>query len=402
VSGGLSKAGIDRVRDVMARYVDDGSHPGLVWMVARPGDVHVDAAGVATLGEPTPMARDTIFRISSMTKPVTAVAAMLLVEEGRLRLDDPLDDWLPELAHRPVLRTLDSEVDDTVPAHRSITLRDLLTFRMGHGMVLAEPGSLPILRALDAAGLGAGPPQPAESPSGDEFLRRLGTVPFVHQPGEVWMYHTGAAVLGVLIARVAGTSFGAFLSERVFGPLGMTDTGFHVPAADLGRLPTLYFTDPAAGGLDVFDPAVGGQWSRPPAFEGGGDGLVSTIDDFHAFSVMLASGGLFQGERLLSRPTVDVMTTDQITPAQKAVSPDFGAFWSDNGWGFGMSVVTRRTDVSMVPGRFGWDGGLGTAWTVDRGEKIVTILMTQKAWDSPDPPAIVRDFRTAAYAAIDD
>jgi CubicO group peptidase (beta-lactamase class C family) len=399
---GFSKTGLDRLRAVVARHVDDGSHPGLVWMAARPGRVHVDAIGVDTVGENRPMRRDTIFRIASMTKPVTAVATMMLVEECRIRLDDPVDELLPELANRRVLRTLDSEIDDTVPANRPITVRDLLTFRLGYGMIMAEPGSLPILRELERRGMGAGPPQPGNEPDVDGWMQQFATLPLAHQPGERWMYHTGADMLGVLIARASGQSFGEFLRERIFDPLGMADTGFHVPEAKIDRLATSYWRNPETGTLAVFDPAVGGQWSKPPTFPSGGGGLVSTVDDFHNFSVMLASNGSYRGERLLSSASVEVMTTDQLTAEQKAASVMVPGYWDSNGWGFGMSVVTRRVSVDTVPGRFGWDGGLGTAWSADRGEQIITILMTQKAWDSPNPPAVVNDFRTAAYAAMDD
>jgi CubicO group peptidase (beta-lactamase class C family) len=399
---GFTKPGLERLRAVMRGHVEDAGLPGLVWMVARPGHVHVDTVGVDTLGEDRPMRRDTIFRISSMTKPITAVATMILVEECRLRLDDPVDELLPELADRRVLRTPASEVDDTVPAQRPITVRDLLTFRAGYGMILAEPGSLPILRELDRRGMGAGPPQPGSEPDVDSWIRQFADLPLFHQPGEAWMYHTGADMLGVLIARAAGMPFPDFLRERIFEPLGMSDTGFHVPEPDLDRFSTEYFRNPATGALEVFDPRVAGQWSRPPAFPSGGAGLVSTVDDFHAFSVMLASNGVYRGERLLSRASAEVMMTDHLTREQKAGPSMVPGFWEANGWGFGMSVVTRRVGVDTNPGRVGWDGGLGTAWSADRGETIITILMTQKAWDSPVPPAVVRDFRTAAYAAMDE
>jgi CubicO group peptidase (beta-lactamase class C family) len=336
-----------------------------------------------------------------MTKPVTATAAMMLVEDGRLRLDDPVDDLLPELANRRVLRSLDGAIDDTVPARRPITVRDLLTFRCGYGMLAAPPGA-PIWDAIIEAGFAPGPPQPANDPEPDEWMRRLATLPLAHQPGEQWLYHTGSDILGVLIARASSRTFPEFLRERVFEPLGMVDTGCHVPAADVDRLTTAYFADPGSGSLEIFDPAAGGQWTAPPAFPSGAAGLVSTIDDFHAFSVMLASNGFFRGDRLLSRPSVELMMTDQLTAEQKAVSSMGDGFFDAFGWGFGMAVCTKRVDVETNPGRVGWDGGLGTAWTVDRGETLVTILMTQKLWDSPRPPKVVRDFRTAAYAALDD
>jgi CubicO group peptidase (beta-lactamase class C family) len=250
--------------------------------------------------------------------------------------------------------------------------------------------------------LGQGPPQPQTPPAPDEWIRRLGTLPLIHQPGERWMYNTGSDVLGVLVARASGRPFETFLRERIFEPLGMKDTGFSVPAPDLGRLPTSYWTNPETGALEVYDEAEGGQWSRPPAFPAGGSGLVSTIDDYLAFGEMMLNKGRQGGERVLSRLSVETMTTDQLTPEQKAVSDFVPGFWDRRGWGFGLSIITRRDDVAAVPGRFGWDGGLGTVWYSDPREDMVTILMTQRAWTSPSPPDVCLDFWTSAYQAIDD
>jgi CubicO group peptidase (beta-lactamase class C family) len=235
------------MREVMARAVERGDVPGLVALVHRRGETHVAALGTMAAGGDAPMRRDTIFRIASMTKLITAAAAMILVEECRLRLDDPVDDLLPELADRRVLRRIDAPLDDTVAAERSITVRDVLTFRLGIGAVMAPPGSYPIQRAMDEAGIDRGPDGPTCGP--DEWIKRLGALPLVHQPGAAWMYHTGADVLGVLIARAAGRPFEEFLRERIFEPLGMWDTGFHLPAEKLDRLSVSYATDPQTGGL---------------------------------------------------------------------------------------------------------------------------------------------------------
>jgi CubicO group peptidase (beta-lactamase class C family) len=386
----------------MARHVEGGELPGLVSIVARRGNVHVDTIGTLAVGGDTPMRRDTIFRISSMTKPVTAVATLVLVEEGKLRLDDPVDDLLPELADRRVLRSLTSALDDTVPAHRPITAYDLLTFTFGHGGLFAMPGEYPIVDALTELGLAIGPPQPGHAVEPDEWMRRLGSVPLVHQPGAEWMYNTGSQVLGVLVARAAGQPFEDFLRERIFEPLGMRDTSFSVPSDEIHRLPVEYATDPVTGTVGVFDEALG-QWSAPPVFPDGAAGLVSTVDDFLAFATMLLHGGTANGERILSRPAVETMTTDQLTPQQKAATTPFvPGFFDSHGWGFGVSVVTRRTTISDTVGKYGWDGGLGTCWANDPAEEMITILMTQQAWASPTPPAICRDFWTAAYQAIDD
>jgi CubicO group peptidase (beta-lactamase class C family) len=392
-NGGLSKARLDRMHEVMAGYVERGEVPGLVTLVSRCGETYVDAIG---------MPRDTIFRISSMTKPIAAAAAMILVEECKLRLDEPVDRLLPELAGRTVLKRLDGPLEDTVPAKRPITLRDLLTFRMGFGQIMARRDAYPILQAGHDLQIGMGPPNPASMPAPDEWMRRLGSLPLMHQPGEKWMYNTGSDVLGVLIARAAGQPFETFLRERLFGPLGMKDTAFSVPAEKLGRFATSYWTNFKTGKVEIFDEAESGQWSRPPAFPSGAGGLVSTIDDYLAFGQMMLNMGKYGGERILSRPTVETMTMDHLTPEQKAVSGLVPGSFDGFGWGFGVSVVTKREAASGPFGRFGWDGGLGTSWYSDPREDMVTILMTQSAWTSPNPPNVCLDFWTSAYQTIDD
>jgi CubicO group peptidase (beta-lactamase class C family) len=399
-TGGLSRVRLDRMQDVMAGYVERGEVPGLVTLVSRRGEVHVDVIGKQAFADPTPMGRDTIFRISSMTKPIIAVATMILVEECKLRLDDPVDALLPELADRQVLKRLDGPLDDTVPAKRPITVRDLLTFCMGFGQMMAPPDAYPILSAANELRIGTGPPNPSAMPAPDEWMRRLGSLPLMHQPGERCMYNTGSDVLGMLIARASGQPLEVFLREHIFGPLGMKDTGFSVPEASLDRLATSYWTDPQSGQLVVYDEPRGGQWSRPPAFPSGAGGLVSTIDDYLAFGQMMLSLGKHGNKRLLSRLSVELMTTDQLTPEQKAGPSLVSGFLDGHGWGFGVSVVTRRDDIASVPGRYGWDGGLGTSWYSDPREEMVIILMTQCAWASPSPPNVY--FWTLAYQAIDD
>jgi CubicO group peptidase (beta-lactamase class C family) len=229
--GGLSRTRLERMRDVMASHVGRGEVSGLVTLVSRHGETRVDAIGTKAVGGGRgPMQRDTIFRIASMTKPVTAAAAMILVEECTLRLDEPVDPFPPELADRQVLRRIDGPLDDTVPALRPITVRDLLAFTMGFGLVLAPPGTYPIQDAMGEHFPGNGPPNPSTTAEPDEYMRQLGALPLVHQPGQGWMYNTGSDVLGVLIERASGQPFETFLHERIFDPLGMSDTGFSVPA----------------------------------------------------------------------------------------------------------------------------------------------------------------------------
>ncbi|MFB9263726.1 serine hydrolase domain-containing protein [Bradyrhizobium erythrophlei] len=396
-SGGLSRARLGRMQEVLARHVAEGGVPGLVALVSRRGEIHVETVGRIAAGG-APMQRDSIFRISSMTKPVTAAAAMILVEECRLRLNDPVDRWLPELADRKVLRAIESDVGDTVPAARAITLRDLLTFRLGLGMIPVFPQRYPIQMAMADAGFAPGPVFPSFPP--DELMRRYGTLPLAYQPGERWLYNTGSEILGVLIARVAGTSLARFMQERIFAPLGMKDTAFHVPPLKRERFATCYGRDHATGALKVFDDPVDGNYATPPVFENGSAGLVSTADDFNAFAQMLLNGGRLGTERILSRPSVELMTSDQLAPAHRQGSELLlgGAL----SWGFGLSVCTGRNDLCQVPGRYGWDGGYGTSWHSDPREEMTGILLTQRLLDAPQPPPVFTDFWTSAYQAIDD
>jgi CubicO group peptidase (beta-lactamase class C family) len=401
--GGLLKDRLERLHDVMAGYVERGAAPGLVTVVSRRDEAHVDAIGARAVDDREPMTDDTIFRIASMSKPITAIATLILLEETVLALDDPVEQWLPELADRRVLRAIDCPLDDTEPANRSITVRDLLTFRFGFGLVMTmDP--YPILEAAAERGLGIGPPGSFEVPDPDTWMRNLGELPLMYQPGERWLYNTGSEVLSVLVARASGQPFEAFLRDRVFDPLGMADTGFSVSDAQRARLATSYTTDPETGALELFD-APDGKWNAPPVFPSGAGGLVSTASDYVRFARMLLDGGRApDGTRIVSRPSVTAMTTDQLTPAQKAVStmvPGF-PFWDDHGWGFGVAMVTHRTGPAETPGKYGWDGGLGTTWSNDPAEDLVTILLTQAAWTSPVPPAVAQAFQAGVYAAIDD
>lgn len=237
----------------MAPYAAQGQVPAIATALCRRGELHVAAHGVAS---------DTIFRIASMSKPVAAAAAMILVEEGRFRLDEPVARLLPELADRRVLKSLDAELDDTQSARGPILVRDLMQFTMGFGIPMLPFGTLPIQRAADALDLGQGPPHPQLLPGPDEWMRRFATLPLMHQPGEKWMYNTGSDVLGVLIARAAGQPLDGFLRERLFGPLGMNDTGFFVPPDKIGRFTACHAVDFATGRDIGYDP-VGGD--KPPS-----------------------------------------------------------------------------------------------------------------------------------------
>jgi CubicO group peptidase (beta-lactamase class C family) len=390
---------LTRVRDVLERHVDAGLVPGAVAVMARHGEVHIEAAGTLAFegaGANTPMAGDTICRLASMTKPLVAACALTLVEDNTLRLDDPVDEFLPELANMSVLVDPNGPLENTVPAQRPMTLRDLLTFRLGTGFVEEETRSAPIAEALNAVSRGQSPEDPWPPPP-DVWIGRLGAVPLVFQPGERWMYETGADVTGVLIARATGMSFGEALRERICEPLGMKDTAFSVTAENLSRLATSYQRDHITDELVVEDPPEG-RWSRPPAFEEGGGGLVSTLDDYFAFASALLAGGTYRGARVLSRPSVTLMTSDHLTPAQRSLA--WSPLRDDISWGFGVSVRTMRMDLGPSVGSYGWSG-YGNVWYNDPAEDMTIILMSQRR-EHPSRMPIRVDFLNAAYQALDD
>jgi CubicO group peptidase (beta-lactamase class C family) len=382
------------VRHILARETANGYCTGAVALVGQGEDREITALGARDVGGP-PMTPDTLFRIASMTKPVTAAAALMLVEDGKLDLDAPIERWLPEMANRRVLRRRDAELDDTVPAKRPITVEDLLTFRMGLGVVMAPPGATPIQRAIEARGLmGFGPPDPTSPLTPDQWIAALGELPLMAQPGEAWLYTTGSNVLGVLISRVSGQSLPAVFAERLLGPLGMADTGFHVPPAKARRLGGAYRRTP--DGLQRYDNGPTGGYSRPPALPAGDAGLVSTAADFFAFDRFLARKGVTaDGRRLLSEASIAAMTRNHIPAALREGDPILGP---GRGWGYGLSVVVGETPEGAPTGAYGWFGGLGASWTHDPASGRTAMVLTQTAFDSPDPLAIHTDVALAVFA----
>ena len=399
-SAGLIKSRLERMHQILSGYVERRELPGMVALVSHNDDLHVEALGALSLGGTKPMGSDTLFRIASITKPVTAVAAMILVEECKLRLDESIEGWLPELANRRVLKSIESEIDDTIPAARTITLRDLLTYTMGFGSVMAMPDTYPIQKYIRDYRIGGdGPPHPAQAPTGDEWIRNLGSLPLIAQPGERWMYNVSGDVLGVLIGRVSGQSFGSFLRERIFDPLGMKDTAFSVPAEKIERLPIQYAANRQTNTLDVYDDSTNSEWGQPPPFESGAGGLVSTVDDYFAFSRMMLDKGRHGSQQILSRASIELMTSDQLTPEQRSGAEIF--FGGYSSWGLGMAVETRRNEIFHVPGRFGWEGGLGTSARIDPVNNMIGILFSPLLMDSPEAPRLYNDFWTLAYSAME-
>jgi CubicO group peptidase (beta-lactamase class C family) len=349
------------LQDLLASALRNGDVPGAAALVARGDEVEV-----ASVGDVEP---DSIFRIASITKPITAAAVMLLVEDGLVALEDPIARWLPELAAPRVVRTPGSALDDVVPAARPITVEDLLSFRAGWGFAsdFSLPAVVELFEKLPVFG-------PRETP--DEWVATLSAIPMLRQPGEAWLYNTCSDIQGVLIARVSGRPLPEFLTERIFEPLGMTDTGFHAPADKLGRLA------PRQGALP--SPTSERLWEEPPIFPSGSGGLVSTLADWHRFGRML----LEDGGGVLSPESVRLMTTDHLTGEQRDAST---LFLEGAGWGFGGSVA--------ADGRYGWVGGTGTAAHIVPASGTVGVLLTQVQMTGPTPTPLMREFWQYAFAA---
>jgi CubicO group peptidase (beta-lactamase class C family) len=361
----------------------------------------MEVLGTPSLNDSTPLRRDAIFRIASLTKPIAAAGAMALVDDGVLSVREPVDRYLPELAGRRVLRRLDGPLDDTVPADRSITVEDLLTCRLGFGSIMeAPPGTFPVQIAEEELGLKTlGPSWPPPPFSSDEWIARFATLPLLDQPGAVWRYNTGLQVLGVLIERASGRPLEDYLRSRLLEPLGMADTAFSVPAEKQSRFTTAYEPD-ETGELRLLDPPTGGWWNEPPALANAAGMLVSTLNDFWAFVSMLLGGGEYNGERVLSAGSVAAMTSNQLTPEQRAAARLF--LGEHGGWGYGMGTPGPIEGEPPKPWGNGWTGGTGTVWWSDPVRGLTGILLTQRAMTSPEPPAIFNDFVDAAYGAMEE
>jgi CubicO group peptidase (beta-lactamase class C family) len=349
------------LQDLLESTVESGTVPGAAALVSHGENVEIAGAGEV---EP-----QSIVRIASITKPITAAAVMLLVDDGLVALDDPIARWLPELASPGVVRTPESAIDDVLPAARPITVEDILTFRAGWGFPsdFSLPAVVELFQKLPVFG-------PRETT--DEWLATLAQVPMLRQPGEAWLYNTCSDVQGVLIARVSGQPLPEFLAERIFEPLGMIDTSFHVPSEKLDRLPPYRGPD--------FALIEDGLWTEAPIFPSGSGGLVSTLADWHRFGRML----LADGAGLLSPQSLRLMTTDHLTQEQRQASM---LFLEGAGWGFGGAVASD--------GRYGWIGGTGTTAHVAPSTGTIGILLTQLQMTGPTPTQLMREFWQYAFGA---
>jgi CubicO group peptidase (beta-lactamase class C family) len=384
-----------RAIDILERHIRTGYLIGAVALIGRGEQAEVVTLGEQAQERPGPMRRDSLFRITSMTQPITAAATLTLIDQGRLRLLEPIDHWLPELAHRRVLRQISSPLDDTVPAKRPITVEDLLTFRCGLGSVLTPEADYPVQRRIAELQLpGFGPPDPASPLTPDEWMRRLGTLPLMAQPGETWLYNTGSCILGVLLSRVARRPLPQLLQERIFGPLGMKDTSFFVPPGKRERLVSAYRLE--SGRAQLYDAPATSPWLRAPVFPDAAAGLVSTADDCFAFSYCLLNQSHAAGKALLSPQALAAMTRDQLGASQRtAAAPILG---DRRGWGLGVAVVTKPTGQGLPTGAYGSNGGFGTSWVADPASGTSAILLTQTLFTSAAAPAVHEEFWAAVFS----
>ncbi|MEO6717706.1 MAG: serine hydrolase domain-containing protein [Novosphingobium sp.] len=386
---GMSAARLERVTEAEDKAIANGSLSGVVTIVYRKDRLaYVSARGYQDVSTKTPMRRDTIFALASMTKPITAVATMMLVEEGKLRLDEPVDRLLPELANRKVLDDPSGPLDHVHPSPRPITVRDLLTYRIGIGVIgyagVAEDS--PIGKAYAAT----------TSPglTADEYMARLGALPLVYAPGERFMYNAPSLVLGVLVARASGMPFDRFLETRIFRPLAMKDTAFFVPAEKRNRLATVY----ATGAQGTLVPTNRQTPNAAPVFPNAAGGLYSTADDYMAFARLMLGKGRLRHVRLLSERSVDMMTRDYLTAEAPNSFFIHENFFENAGFGYGLQVQTKPVSPGPSPGSYWWQGATGVAWTADPKEQMIFVRMIQNM----KPPAQFNsEFMTALYEAIE-
>jgi len=394
---GLSGDKLAQVDRWMDRLVADGKLPGLSVTVTRRGRVaYTRSTGQSDLARGTPMAADTLVRIYSMTKPLTSVAIMMLYEEGRFQLDDPISRFLPYFANQRVFAGGNRGKMDTVPAARDITFRDLLTHTSGltYGFMQAT--------LVDAAYRDNGVDfQTADATLG-EVVERAAALPLLAQPGAEWNYSIATDVLGHLVAVISGQSFDSFLQERVICPLGMTDTSFVVPPEKLSRFAANYV--PGADGLALLDDPATSRFLLPGKICSGGGGLVSTVGDYLRFCQMMLNKGALEGTRLLGRKTVELMTSNHLRGDMAAMGqPRFSeSSYEGVGFGLGFSVMLdpARAQVLGTAGEYAWGGAASTAFWIDPAEEMSVVLLTQLTPSSTYP--IRRELRVLTYQAIID
>ncbi len=395
-SVGFSTDRLQNLHSLIQDEINQKQLAGAVTILARHGKV-IDyrTYGQSDREKSVRMTNDTIFRAYSMTKPLTGVAMMILYEQGKWLPWHPISEYIPEFVHLKVFNGFDALGNMILvdPEH-SPTVAEVMSHSAGFSYGFTQSPVDAMYHEKNVL----------QSANLHEMIEKLATIPLNYQPGTRWQYSVGMDIEGYMVEKLSSRSLPDFMRDHVFEPLGMKDTGFTVPAEKRVRMATCYEAGaPKAGATapQVHDGVQDSQWNEPPTFPDAAAGLVSTVDDYLAFGQMMLDGGKHGRERILSRPSVEAMVADQLTPEQKASSGLVPGYWDSLGWGFGVGIVTRRDGVAAVPGRFGWDGGYGTSWGSDPREGMVAVLMTQRL-AFPPFSKVHLDFWTSVYQAIDD
>jgi len=386
---GFSPERLERIGTVMQRYVDEAKLAGMVTLVARRGGVvHFEKFGFQDLQTGAPMERDTIFRIYSMTKPITCVALMMLYEHGLFHLNDPVARFLPEFEKVKVLKAGGTLED----MHRPITIHDVLTHMAGLSYGAYMETGAPIDELYDQANLFD------SEISLQEMVRRIAELPLAHQPGQGWRYSLATDVVGRLVEVISGFSLDEFMDREIFGPLGMEDTGYSIAPEKIDRFATLYGKT-EKGDLELLDTAVGGEYSEVKLFSGG-HGLISTAQDYLRFAQLLLNGGELEGVRLLGRKTIELMTINHLPAALLPIT--MGDPWPGFGYGLGFGVLIDLAQAGIMgsAGNIRWSGWANTHFWVDPEEQLIGILLLQYIPGGTYP--VTDDFKTLVYQALVD
>jgi CubicO group peptidase (beta-lactamase class C family) len=395
---GLSSQRLARVNSWAGRLVDDGKLAGVTTAVLRRGKlVHFNTGGRMDIARNKSMEADTIFRFYSMTKPLTSLAIMMLYEEGRFQLDDPITRFLPCFANMRVYTGGSRGKLETVPAERDITFRDLLTHTSGltYGFMESTP--------VDAQYRDRGVDFVASTQSLAEVVEIAAAIPLIAQPGKAWNYSIATDVLGHLVAVISGQPFDQFMRERITAPLGMIDTAFHVPDAKLPRFAANYTRGPDGKPMLIDDPETS-LFRNPARICGGGGGLVSTAADYLRFCKLMLNKGELDGVRLLGRKTVELMTSNHLGGDMAAMGmPRFSeSNYNGIGFGLGFSVMLdpAKAEILGTPGEYAWGGAASTAFWCDPREEMAVLMLTQLMPSSTYP--IRRELRVLTYQAVID
>ena len=395
-------------RAILQTSVDTGDTPGIVSLIWHRDEVmQIHAVGLRDIEHQLPMERSTIFAIASMSKPVTVVAALTLIEQGKMKLEDRITRWAPEFANMRVLKRSDAALDDTYPAPRDITIDDLMTHRSGLSYGFLAPS--PLSNALmEKFGFGI-----ESNVSVDEWMKSLGSLPLAYAPGERFNYGFSIDVLGIIIGRVAGSSLREALQTQVCGPLDMQDTDFWIPPEKRARAATIYN---AGADLKSFTRVQMSTFTgaTPQAFASGGQGMVSTVDDYLTFARMLMNGGEVNGRCLLKPETVQLMTTNRLTAIQRQIPSIICAPWSTVGFGLGVSMITNPDAYAATgwgvgsDGAFGWAGMFGGWWQADLKRDLILVWLVEATPSPPAPNSMPRfpgalanrEFQRLVYSAL--